>query len=257
MTLKTDKMSRKDQFEHFQFQKSRLKIKMAQAMLTKKSRVRPLAIKLGKRKQGNYKGFHNQLLNTEQYASTVGLSKVVYGRKEDADSSIVVRDTEAYTEKFSAFGVSGVKNIQNLFYGLLRIMNETDMTKYTAKTKDLEEVITKCPKLLERVYAPSKEGAAPEIQTDKGFRFGKGLKIISVEDAKKGFIITMTQGDKYGMLTLVNLENEIICNGINLFLNETITFLRYVNNRFHFETDCEVLLPPIVKEIDLTTDAFF
>ena len=80
----------------------------------------------------------NSLLKDEENATALSKQKVVYTRKDEADT-IIVRDV--VTEKWNAFGVKGEDAIKNLYFAIIKLINENRPSLHGLKFEVGEKII--------------------------------------------------------------------------------------------------------------------
>ena len=176
------------------------------------------------------------LLEQNTFSKSLGKSEVVYARKADDKDTFIVRNL--WAGEFNAFGVKGLDVAENVFYGIITLLNSNRQILSGLKF-DVGKKL---------------EGIIDSIDTEK---------LLKIEMANKKQIVRVGEEvrvdfvhGEYPQIALMNLKKNgafyEVNAGVYLFLSAIEKLLRYLNKRFNYFEDVKVYN---VKCVD--NDEFF
>lgn len=184
----------------------------------------------------------------KKHSASLSKTKLVYARDGfDESENFVIR--EFYPDsKFTAFGVTGVEKVRNVFYSILYIMNtkrEELIARVKYGTSNIEGMLNALPidvSLNNESFADNVE-LVDELVDDGGVNIYAQFDRIKV-------CLRFKKDQELAQFSFYNIkqfrEDEngdkkaTIDTGIYLFPSEVFKLMKYLNNRFDF-VECDQL----------------
>ena len=155
------------------------------------------------------------LLLTKPNSYSLSKLKLVHSRDNVNCDTLIVRDTWNKA-RLNKFGVKGIANIQNIYYGMLALLHEHRDDILPKLKYDADELVI----LLESL-------------TEKDIANIDNWSKVEKNNVENKFQVNYIDGKVQRIELLQIKEDETMVNGVRLFIAEAIKLIQYINHH-HF-----------------------